>query len=115
MAVQIEIALPGQANVDALAVLVAQPVGGEGARIVDEKLGGRLAQLADERRAAGERGEALLIHSNGDLDAPRLVAVGLGSARPWTPTRSVRPAPRQHRRSPASAARSAGCSTRACR
>ena len=78
MAVPIEIALPGQAKVDALAVLVAQPVGGEGARIVDDKLGGRLTKLAGSGELRGERGEALLLHSNGELDAPRLVAVGLG-------------------------------------
>jgi leucyl aminopeptidase len=78
VAVPIEIALPGQTKVDALAVPVAQPLGGEGARIVDEKLGGRLSQLAESGELRGDRGEALLLHSNGDLDAPRLVAVGLG-------------------------------------
>ncbi len=78
MAVPIEIALPGQTKVDALAVPVSQPIVGEGARIIDEKLGGRLAQLAAGGELRGERGDALLLHSNGDLDAPRLVAVGLG-------------------------------------
>ena len=78
VAVPIEIALPGQTKVDALAVPVAQPLGGEGARIVDEKLGGLLAQLAGSGELRGDRGEALLLHSSGDLDAPRLVAVGLG-------------------------------------
>ena len=34
---KVDIALPGQAGADALALPVAQPVGGGGARIVDEK------------------------------------------------------------------------------
>ncbi len=78
MAVQIEIALPGETKVDALALPFAQPVGGEGARIVDEKLSGRLTRLAESGELRGERGEALLLHTDGDLDAPRVVAVGLG-------------------------------------
>ena len=79
MAVPIEIALPGQADgVDALALPVAQPVDGEGARIVDEKLHGRLGSLIASGELRGERAEALLVHTNGDLSAPRVVAAGLG-------------------------------------
>jgi len=78
VAVPIEIALPGETKVDALAVPFAQPIGGEGARIVDEKLRGRLTRLTESGELRGERGEALLLHTDGDLDAPRLVAVGLG-------------------------------------
>jgi leucyl aminopeptidase len=81
MGVPIEIALPGQAKVDALAVPLAQPLGdlsGDGARIVDEKLGGRLRKLAASGELRGERGEAVLLHTDGDLDAPRVVAAGLG-------------------------------------
>jgi leucyl aminopeptidase len=78
VAVPIEIALPGRTHVDALALPVAQPLSGEGARIVDEKLGGRIARLVESGELRGERGEALLLHLNGELDAPRLVAAGLG-------------------------------------
>jgi leucyl aminopeptidase len=81
MAVPIEISLPGQARVDALALPLAQPLAelsGEGVRIVDEKLGGRLRQLAASGEFRGERGEALLLHTSGDLDAPRVVLAGLG-------------------------------------
>ena len=56
--VPIEVALPGQTHADALAVPVAQPLGGEGARIVDEKLGGRLAKLLESGEFRGDRGEA---------------------------------------------------------
>lgn len=75
---KVEIALPGQTDADALALPVAQPLGGEGAKIVDEKLGGRLAKLGESGDLRGERGEALLLHLNGELEAPRLVAAGVG-------------------------------------
>jgi leucyl aminopeptidase len=78
VAVPIEIALPGQTSVDALAVPVSKPLSGEGARIVDEKLGGRLAALAASGELRGDRGDAVLIHTDGALDAPRVVAAGLG-------------------------------------
>ena len=81
MGVPIDIALPGQTRVDALALPLAQPLAdlsGEGARIVDEKLGGRLRELAESGEFRGDRGEALLLHTSGDLDAPRVVLTGLG-------------------------------------
>ena len=78
MAVSIEIALPGQAQVDALAVPVTKPLSGDGARIVDEKLAGRLSKLVESGELRGDKGEALLLHTDGDLDAPRVVAAGLG-------------------------------------
>jgi len=78
VAVSIEIALPGQAQVDALAVPVTKPLSGDGARIVDEKLAGRLSKLVESGELRGDKGEALLLHTDGDLDAPRVVAAGLG-------------------------------------
>jgi leucyl aminopeptidase len=81
MGVQIDIALPGQQKVDALGLPLAQPpaeLSGEGARIVDEKLGGRVRELAATGEFRGERGEALVLHTSSDLDAPRVVLVGLG-------------------------------------
>jgi hypothetical protein len=79
--VSIEIALPGQTKADALALAVTQPVAalsGDGARIVDEKLRGRLTELAGTGELRGERGEAILLHIDGDLSTPRVVAAGLG-------------------------------------
>ncbi len=76
--VPIEIALPGRARIDALAVPVSLPLTGEGARIVDAKLGGRLARLVESGELRGERNEALLLHVDGELEAPRLLVVGLG-------------------------------------
>ncbi len=81
--VPIEIALPGQAQADALAVPISRPVSGggvtgDGARIVDEKLRGRLTALAESGELRGDRGEAVLLHLDGELQAPRVVAVGVG-------------------------------------
>jgi leucyl aminopeptidase len=76
--VPIEIALPGQTQADALAVPVAQPLSGEGAQIVDDKLAGRLSKLIESGELRGERGEAVLLHLDGELQTPRVVAVGVG-------------------------------------
>src|SRR5437588_5235173 len=81
MGVPIEIVLPGQTHVDALALPLAQPLddlAGEGARIVDEKLGGRLRQLGASGELRGDRGETLVLHTSGHLDTPRVALAGLG-------------------------------------
>jgi leucyl aminopeptidase len=81
MGVTIEIGLPGQTPADALAVPVTRPphaLGGEGGRIVNEKLRGRLAQLTESGELRGDPGEALVLHLDGELHAPRVVAVGIG-------------------------------------
>jgi leucyl aminopeptidase len=79
MGISVGIALPGQDPADAIALPVAQTPGGEGARIVEEKLGGRLARLQESGELRGERGEALLLHLDGELDSPRLVIAGVGA------------------------------------
>ncbi len=81
MGITIEIGLPGQTEADALALPVAEPpesLGGEGARMVDDKLGGRLTQLLQSGELRGERGEALVLHVDGELASPRVVAAGVG-------------------------------------
>jgi leucyl aminopeptidase len=75
---KVEIALPGRAGADALALPVAQPLGGDGSRVLDDKLGGRLGRLGESGELRGERGEAVLLHLDGELEAPRLVAAGVG-------------------------------------
>ena len=75
---KVEIALPGQAGADALALPVAQPLGGDGAKIVDERLGGRLGRLGESGELRGERGETVVLYLDGELEAPRLVAAGVG-------------------------------------
>jgi leucyl aminopeptidase len=76
MGTSIEFSLPGQAGADALALVVSEPLDGFGG--VDETLRARLAQLAAGGELRGERGEALLLHGNGELSAPRVVAAGIG-------------------------------------
>jgi leucyl aminopeptidase len=65
MGVTIEIAPPGQTKADTLAVLVAQPLDG-----IEE----RFAGVAATGELRGDRGEALVLHSDG----MRVVAVGVG-------------------------------------
>ena len=68
---RVEIALPGQAGADAVALPVAQPLGGEGARLVDEKLGGRLTKLGE----SGElRGHGYATALTAEVSARRLAA-----------------------------------------
>ena len=112
---RVEIALPGQAGADAVALPVTQPLDGDSVRVVDDRLDGRLARLAESGELRGERGEAVLLHLNGELrhraSSPRESA----SATRSMPTRSGRPAPPPPRRSRGSAGRSSGSSTRRCR
>jgi leucyl aminopeptidase len=77
MGVTIGTAPPGQERADAIALPVAQPLDG-GAREVDTRLDGILARLDETGELGAEPGEALLLHLNGQLDAPRLVAAGVG-------------------------------------
>jgi leucyl aminopeptidase len=81
MGAPIQIALPGQANADVLAVLVADPIeplAGEGVRILDEKLGGRLGRLAAAGDLRGGLGDTVLLHVEGELGAPRVLVAGVG-------------------------------------
>ena len=81
MGVTIEIGLPGQTRADALALPVARAphgLGGDGSRIVDEKLGGRLTRLLASGELRGDVGDALVLHVDGELETPRVAAVGIG-------------------------------------
>jgi leucyl aminopeptidase len=62
----VDIARSGDAQADARAVPVAKPL--------DSKLDARLAQLGETGDLRGDRGEAVLLH----LDGERLVAAGIG-------------------------------------
>src|SRR6266436_1591851 len=71
MGVPIDIALPGQTELDALAVPLAQPLD-------TGQLSRRLQELAATGEFRGDRTEALVVQNAGDLDAPRVVLAGLG-------------------------------------
>jgi leucyl aminopeptidase len=81
MGVSIEIALPGATPTDVLVLPLAdpvEPIGGDGARIVDEKLGGRLQRLAERGDVRGELGRTTLVPLDDELQASRLLVVGVG-------------------------------------
>jgi leucyl aminopeptidase len=75
---EVAIAPPEQAGADTIALPVAQPENGDAAKILDGKLRGRLARLRESGDLRGERGETVVLHLNGELEAPRLVAAGVG-------------------------------------
>ncbi len=79
--VAVEIKLPGQIEPDALAVPVPEgepdPLS-NGARVLDERLRGRLRRLAEDGELKGELGKTVLLHTDGELNARRVVAAGVG-------------------------------------
>ncbi|HEX9381177.1 MAG TPA: M17 family peptidase N-terminal domain-containing protein, partial [Gaiellaceae bacterium] len=79
--VAIEVRLPGQIEPDTLAIPLpdneSAPLS-DGARVIDERLGGRLRRLADDGELRGELGETVLLHTDGELNARRLVVAGIG-------------------------------------
>lgn len=67
-----------------------RPLRGSAGR-ADWRLCGRLSRLVSERRVQGRRGEAVLVPTRGGMQAPLLVAIGLGSrngfdSRDWEAT-----------------------------
>jgi leucyl aminopeptidase len=79
--VAIEVKLPGQIEPDALAVPLLDDESGplsSGARLLDERLHGRLQRLTDEGELKGELGETVLLHTDGELKARRVVVAGIG-------------------------------------
>ena len=79
--VAVEVKLPGQIEPDVLALPVAEDGGGplsNGARILDERLRGRLQRLTQEGELRGELGKTLVLHTDGELKAHRVAAAGIG-------------------------------------
>ncbi len=73
MGVEIDIGLPGAGTADALAVLVTEPP-----TDLTGDVRGHLQQVAESGELRGKRGEALLLHVDGNLPASRLIGVGIG-------------------------------------
>src|SRR2546429_1802114 len=71
MGVPIEIALPGQTELDALAIPLAQPLAVEG-------LSRGIQKVAASGEFRGDRAEALTLHATDNADTRRVVLVGLG-------------------------------------
>jgi leucyl aminopeptidase len=80
--VAIEVKLPGQVEPDALAVPLTEDSGitSNGARMLDERLKGRLQRLAEDGELRGELGKTVLLHTDGELNARRVVVAGVGKA-----------------------------------
>src|SRR5919204_292713 len=79
--VAVEVALPGRIEPDVLAVPVAEDGAAafsNGARVVDERLNGRLRALVDSGEASGEVGRTLVVHTDGELRARRVATTGVG-------------------------------------
>ncbi|HZC28525.1 MAG TPA: M17 family peptidase N-terminal domain-containing protein, partial [Gaiellaceae bacterium] len=79
--VAVDVALPGQIEPDVLAVPVAEDGAAafpNGARVLDERLNGRLRALVESGEASGEVGRTLLLHTDGDLRARRVATAGIG-------------------------------------
>ena len=71
---------PDGVEADVLGFGVTDPVTlSPAARALDERVGGRLARLAAEGELAGEAGAMTLLHTDGELAAGRIAAVGLGT------------------------------------
>lgn len=79
--VAVEIKLPGQAEADTLAFPLSEGEAtpfSDGARVLDEQLKGRLRRLAESGELQGELGKTVLLHTDGELTARRVVVVGIG-------------------------------------
>jgi leucyl aminopeptidase len=79
--VAVEVRLPGQIEPDVLALPVPEDGAGaaaNGARILDERLQGRLQRLTQEGELRGELGKTLVLHTDGELKAHRVAAAGIG-------------------------------------
>jgi leucyl aminopeptidase len=79
---EVEIRLPGEVSPDVLVVPVLEgaEVASGAARTLDERLNGRLRRLAESGEIRGELGRTLVLHLDGELEARRLTAVGIGPA-----------------------------------
>jgi leucyl aminopeptidase len=77
----IEVRQPGELEPDALAIPFPEEDGASlsnGTRALDERLKGRLQRLVEEGELKSELGKTLLLHTDGELDARRLIVAGVG-------------------------------------
>jgi leucyl aminopeptidase len=77
----IEVRKPGELEPDALAVPFPQADGASlssGTRALDERLKGRLQRLVEDGELRGDLGKTVLLHTDGELDARRLIVAGVG-------------------------------------
>jgi leucyl aminopeptidase len=81
MRVETAEAPPEGVQADVLVLALSDPAGlSEAGRALDDLLEGRLAKLLADGEWSGRRGRVSLTHSDGALEAPRILATGLGEA-----------------------------------
>ncbi|MDX6408388.1 MAG: leucyl aminopeptidase [Gaiellaceae bacterium] len=82
--VAIEVKAPGEGETDALAIPFAAGSSGSefssGARELDNRLEGRLQRLADSGELKGDLGATIVLHTDGEVDARRVVVAGVGKS-----------------------------------
>jgi leucyl aminopeptidase len=79
----IEVRAPGEGEPDSLAILFPQETGGafsNGTRELDGRLKGRLQRLADSGELKGDLGTAVVLHTDGELNARHVVVAGVGKS-----------------------------------
>jgi leucyl aminopeptidase len=77
----IEVRAPGEGEPDSLAILFPEGTEGtfsNGALELDGQLKGRLRRLADSGELKGDLGTAVVLHTDGELNARRVVVAGVG-------------------------------------
>src|SRR6478752_4860775 len=77
----IEVRQPGELEPDALAIPFPEEDGASlsnGTRALDERLNGRLQRLVEDGELKGGLGKTVLLHTDGELDARRLIVAGVG-------------------------------------
>src|SRR6266508_3146996 len=77
----IEVRAPGEGESDSLAILFPEGTVGafsNGTRELDGQLTGRLQRLADSGELKGELGTAVVLHTDGELNARHVVVAGVG-------------------------------------
>jgi leucyl aminopeptidase len=72
---EIEVSAPGSGEPDALALVLAED---DATPAADGALKQQLQQLADDGELRGELGRTVLLHTNGDAKARRVVVAGVG-------------------------------------
>src|SRR6476469_821255 len=77
----IEVRAPGEGEPDSLAILLPEGTEGtlsNGALELDGQLKGRLQRLADRGELKGDLGTAVVLHTDGELNARRVIVAGIG-------------------------------------
>ncbi|HZE90058.1 MAG TPA: M17 family peptidase N-terminal domain-containing protein, partial [Verrucomicrobiae bacterium] len=80
--VTIQVEAPGEAEADSLAIAYPEgsPAGAfsNGARELDGQLKGRLQRLADGGELKSDLGATVVLHTDGEVKARRIVVAGVG-------------------------------------